>query len=306
MNIREWTLPVYTILTQLSVGALLVLWVIRILKTGKFGPAKIDQAVRIPVLILFITAVFAIMFAHFHLSRPYLSFLALRNIGTSWLSREIGSNLVYIAFLSLLLLSLWRGKAGHRTISILGWAAILAGFLTDYSMSRVYLLPSQPAWDSLLTPASFLVTTFLLGILTVPVLLTMDQIFKNAQGKESEEIHADLIDQSLGKLAIIALALCILMAAVVYFQIAGLFSGDAAAQTSLDLLLNIYQPLLIFRLIFLFLGTGWLCFVASRHHFRKLATENLMLQVFITCSLVMVAEILGRFLFFAVHVKIGI
>ncbi len=40
MNIREWTLPVYTILTQLSVGALLVIWVIRALYIVNFGIRK--------------------------------------------------------------------------------------------------------------------------------------------------------------------------------------------------------------------------------------------------------------------------
>ena len=37
MNIREWTLPVYTILTQLAAGALFVLWVIRTLSNSKYG-----------------------------------------------------------------------------------------------------------------------------------------------------------------------------------------------------------------------------------------------------------------------------
>lgn len=306
MNIREWTLPAYTILTQLSVGALLVIWVIRALNINEFGSEKTDQAIKIPVLILFSTAIFAIIFAHFHLSRPYLSFLALRNIGSSWLSRELLANLIYVIFLGLLLASLWSIKARNNTITFLGWLAILCGFITEFCMSRIYLLPSQPAWDSLLTPISFLMTTFLLGVLTVPLLFTMDLIFKKAQGQESAVINSQLIDRSLGKLAILAVTLCILMVTIVSLQIALLFSGNAAAQTSLDLLLNIYQPLLIIRLVFLFIGAGWLSFVAARHHHIKLAAESLILQAFITCLLVLVAEILGRFLFFAIHVRVGI
>ncbi len=306
MNIREWTLPVYTILTQLSVGALFVIWVIRALNSAKFGSEKTDQTIKIPILILFTTAIAAITFAHFHLSRPYLSFLALRNLKSSWLSRELLANLIYIIFLGLLLISLWLVKVRHKVNTVLGWLAILSGFIIDYCMSRIYLLPSQPAWNSLLTPASFLVTTFLLGVLTVPVLFTMDLIFKKSQGQDGQAIHAQLIDQSLGRLAVIAATLCILMATIVYFQIASLFSGNAAAQISLNLLLNIYQPLLIIRLALLFIGVGWLGFVAAKHHQKKLAAESLFLQVLIACLLVMVAEILGRFLFFAIHVRIGI
>jgi anaerobic dimethyl sulfoxide reductase subunit C (anchor subunit) len=213
---------------------------------------------------------------------------------------------IYILTLGFLLISLWLERAQRGVITALGWLAILSGFVTDFCMSQIYLLPSQPAWNSLFTPISFLVTTFLLGVLTIPVLFTMDLIFKKSQGQDGQAIHAHLIDQSLGGMAILAIILCILMATIVYFQIAALFSGNVAAQTSLNLLLNIYEPLLIIRLVFLFIGAGWLGYMAAQHHQRRVASENLLLQVFIPCLLVMVAEILGRFLFFAIHVRIGI
>ena len=40
MNLREWALPVYTILMQLAVGALFSLWVIRALSSAKYGERK--------------------------------------------------------------------------------------------------------------------------------------------------------------------------------------------------------------------------------------------------------------------------
>lgn len=306
MNIREWTLPVYTILTQLSVGALFVIWVIRTLSSAKLGAVKVDQDIKIPVLILLTTAIAAIIFAHFHLSRPYLSFLALRNLRSSWLSRELFTNLIYIICVGILLISLRLVNNRYKVNTALGWVAIMFGFATDYCMSRVYILPSQPAWNSLLTPTSFLVTTFLLGVMTVPVLLTMDLIFKKSQGQAGQVVHAQLIEASLGRLAFMAITMGILMAIINFFQSASLFSGNAAAQTSLNLLLNIYQPLLIVRLVLLFIGVGWLGVIAVQLHQKKLAAESLLLQVFIACLLVMVAEILGRFLFYAIHVRIGI
>lgn len=306
MNIREWTLPVYTILTQLSVGALCAIWIIRTLSSIKLGEEKIDQYIKIPVLILFTTIVFAIIFAHFHLSKPFMSILALRNIKSSWLSRELLANTIYITCVGLLLISLWLVDGRHKINTILGWVAIIFGFATDYCMARIYLLPSQPAWNNLLTPASFLITTLLLGVLTVPVILTMDLIFKESQKKEEQVIHTQLIKASLGPLAIIAPILGMLMAIIIYFQIASLFSGSAAEQTSLNLLLNIYQPLLIVRLVLLLIGVGWLGFTAVQLNQKKLLVDGLLLNVFIACLLVMVSEILGRFLFYAIHVQIGI
>ncbi len=306
MNIRECTLPVYTILTQLTVGALFVIMTIRAFGSPKFGEAKTDQSIKIPVLILLATAVFAAIFAHLHISKPYLSFLVLRNLGSSWLSRELLANLLYVVSLGILVFLLLAEKLQHKKITVVGWLALAFGFATDFCMSRIYLLPSQPAWNTLLTPVSFLVTTFLLGVATVPVLFTMDQIFEESQGQQERVVHARLVDISMGKLSVLEVTLCIVMAAITYFQVAGLFSGNAAAQASLDLLLNIYQPLLIFRLVLLFVGVGWLAVVTARLNQKKPEKENFLLQVLIACLLVMVAEILGRFLFYAIHVRVGL
>lgn len=306
MNIREWTLPVYTILTQLSVGALCVIWIIRTLRSVKLADENNDQFVKVPVLILFFTIAFAIIFAHFHLSKPFLSVMALRNIETSWLSRELLANTIYIFFVGLLLVSLLLAKGSQKTNTFLGWTAIVAGFATDYCMSRIYLLPSQPSWNSPLTPVSFLVTTFLLGVVTVPVLFIMDLIFKKSQEHENLSRYADLIGTSLVRLAVVTVPLCILMAGINFYQIASLLSGSSAAQTSLSLLLNIYQPLLIIRLVLLFVGVVWFVYISVQINQRKLFVDDLLPNVFIVCLLVMIAEILGRFLFYAIHVRVGI
>lgn len=306
MNFREWTLPVYTILTQLSVGSLLLIWIIRMRSHAQFGAERVEQSIKIPVSILLVTMTVAIGFAHFHLSKPYLSFLALRNLGSSWLSRELLANLVYIILVGALVYLLWKMDGNYKIKSWLGWLAILAGFATDYCMARIYLIPSQPAWNSSLTPGSFLVTTLLLGALTVPVLLAMDMIFRNSEGQAGQAVHGPLIRSSLGPLAFGAVLLSVLMGIITFFQVAALFSGSQAARISLDLLLNIYQPLLIIRLILLFTGAGWISVAAIFIQQKKLTLEGLLLQSFIACLLVLVSEILGRFLFYAIHVRIGI
>ena len=161
MNIREWTLPVYTILTQLAAGALFVLWVIRTLSNSKYGREEVNRIIKIPILIILITIIAGITGAHFHLSRPYLSFLALRNFHSSWLSRELVFNLFFIFSVGCLWTLLWFVNGHNKLKTVLGWVAILFGFATEYCMSRIYLLPSQPAWNSPLTIVSFLETMLL-------------------------------------------------------------------------------------------------------------------------------------------------
>ncbi|HKZ44836.1 MAG TPA: DmsC/YnfH family molybdoenzyme membrane anchor subunit [Anaerolineales bacterium] len=306
MNIREWTLPVYTILTQLSTGALLFIMIIRLLRRKTLSQEDIDYSTQIPILIIFITVILAIGFAHLHLSKPFLSFTALRNLATSWLSRELFFNLIYILLIGALSGALWFYK-GHFTLkTILGWLAILAGFGTEYCMARIYMIPSQPAWNTFLTPLSFFFTTLILGVMTVPVLMMMDLIFKKSLSLEKTSIHIRQVTSSLNWLSILAIIFSICMSILIFYQTAILFGGSPAAQTSLLLLTEIYKPLFILRLLLMFIGTGWLGITSIQYYRGKILVENLLTHVFTACLLVLVAEILGRFLFYAIHVKVGI
>ena len=101
MNIREWTLPVYTILMQIAIGALLAIWIVRRINKGKIGPEVLDLISRYPVLVVFITVLTAMIGGHFHLSQPHLSILSLLNFRTAWLSREIAFTTVSYTHLTL-------------------------------------------------------------------------------------------------------------------------------------------------------------------------------------------------------------
>ena len=306
MNIREWTLPVYTILTQLSTGALLFIMIIRLLRKKTTSLVDVDYTTKIPILIIFITALFAIGFAHLHLSKPLLSFTAIRNIRTSWLSRELLLNIIYIILLSSLTGTLWLIKDNFKLKTILGWLTILAGFGIEYCMAHIYMIPSQPAWNTFLTPISFFFTTLLLGAMTVPVLLMMDLIFKKSLVKEEFSIHVQLVEISLKWLTIIAIIISISMSILIFFQTANLSGGSPTAQASLVLLMEIYQPLFILRLIAMFVGVGWSGITTVQFFRGKIHIDQLLTHTFTACLLVLVAEILGRFLFYAIHVKIGI
>jgi DMSO reductase anchor subunit len=177
MNLREWALPVYTILMQLAIGALFSLWVIRTLSDSKYGKEKMDQITTVPVLIIFSTIVLAMIGSHFHLSKPFLSFLAIRNFRYSWLSREIVFTIFVFIFTGLLLFMLRFGKGYHRLKLGLGWGAILAGFATVYCMASIYLLPTQIAWNSFATIISYYAVMLLLGTTSLIVILLMDLRF---------------------------------------------------------------------------------------------------------------------------------
>ena len=139
MNVREWALPVYTILMQTATGSLSFLWVFRLRQSRHRGSDESSVSLDIPLTIILITIIFAMVGSHFHLSRPYLSLLAVTNLRSSWLSREI----LFTILLFLFTFSMWVLHRAHRSferlIDVLGWLGIISGWAMVYCMARIYL-----------------------------------------------------------------------------------------------------------------------------------------------------------------------
>ena len=160
---REWPLAAFTLLGQLATGVYLFL----VLPAVFAAPA--DQAASgRNALFYAVAAVTALLgvgaaASFFHLGRPLRAPNALANLRTSWLSREILFELLFMFFLALLAVLFWRGAAEGtlaRTVAVL---AAVCGVLFLVSMARLYMVPGVPAWNRATTPVSFLVATVTLG-----------------------------------------------------------------------------------------------------------------------------------------------
>jgi anaerobic dimethyl sulfoxide reductase subunit C (anchor subunit) len=306
MNLREWALPVYTILMQMAVGALSVLWVIRWLASSKFTKGELDRMIRNPILVITLTSVLAMGGAHFHLSKPFLSFLAILNIQTSWLSREI----LFSVLFSLATAGLWyfsRYKTHHqRIITSLGWMGILFGLIVVYCMTNIYILPAQEVWNSRSMIFSFNTTTLLLGCMMMACLMMLDLKFAEIQDSKDIEIHARLIRYSFKGLSFLAFGSVLLDIGITLFQISMLREGDVTAQSSLSLLLELYLPLLILRGILLIYASISIVYFVNRMYRQNSPPQGIMMPVYLSSLFIIVGEIIGRFLFYAIHIRIGI
>jgi len=306
MNVREWALPVYTILMQLAVGALFVLWTIRRLVTSKFSPGEMDRIMRNPILVIVVTVVVAMVGSHFHLSKPFHSFYAVRNFAQSWLSREIVFTVVFF----LLLFFLWvlsRYKKEHRfLLTVIGWVSILLGAIVVYCMARIYMLPTQVAWNSPLVIVSFYTTTVLLGTMTIACLLVLDLKFAEIQHTDDIDTRIQVIQYSMAWLTLVAFLAAVVNITLMFYQIYMLGQGDVNAQTSLQLMFELYTPLFVLRLFLIIVAPFW--FGATVYRMRKagLTPQKLMIPVYMSCLFILIGEILGRFLFYATHIRVGI
>jgi anaerobic dimethyl sulfoxide reductase subunit C (anchor subunit) len=306
MNVREWALPVYTILMQLAVGALFVLWLIRSLAVSKFSHQEIEHIIRNPILVIAFTSVVAMGGAHFHLSRPFYSFLAVLNFKSSWLSREIAfSVLFFVMTMGLLYFTSFQTHR-RKLITSLGWLAISMGSVLIYCMARIYLIPTQIAWNSTTVIFSFYTTALMLGCMTISCLMVLDLKFAEIKKSDDIELRVDVIKYSFTGLTLLTVLLVALSVAIIYVQMHLLAQGDLIARTSLNLLLELYLPLFVMRLAFLCFASSYLGIALYRISRLKILPQSLMMPVYISCLLILVGEIIGRFLFYATHIRVGI
>lgn len=306
MNVREWALPVYTILMQLAVGSLFVLWLIRSFSGSKFSHQEIDRIMLNPMLVIAFTAAVAMAGAHFHLSRPFHSFLAVLNFKSSWLSREIVfSILFFLTTMSLLYMTFFKT---HRRLLItgLGWLAIVIGSVLIYCMARIYLIPTQIAWNSTTVIFSFYTTALMLGCMAIACLMVLDLKFAEIKKSVDVDLRAEVIRYSFTGLTLMTILLAVLSIIIIYIQMRLLAQGDMIARTSLDLFLQLYLPLFVMRMVFLVFSSGYLSVAIYQIARLKITPQSLMMPVYVSCLLIMVGEIIGRFLFYATHIRVGI
>ncbi len=306
MNVREWALPVYTILMQMSVGALLVLWVIRFLTSSKFTPGDIDRIVQIPIFVVAITSAVAMVAAHFHLSQPFQSYRAVLNFKSSWLSREIVfSFLFFLMLIGLLYLTSFETKR-RSLITALGCLTILTGIIMVYCMAMIYLLPTQVAWNSTSVIVSFYTTTLLIGTAALACLLTLDLKFAEIQKIDDVDLRVEITQYFLGGLTVLIMVLVFMSIAIIYFQMYSLGQGGLIARTSLTLLMDLYFPLLVIRQVLLVGAALFLGYAVMKMYRLKLKPQSILVPVYLSCLLILVGEIFGRFLFYATHIRVGL
>jgi len=169
--VRDYSLIGSTLLGQLAVGAFWVLLETDLILAPRFDTSHVEGITLAPLLMIFTTMSLSmgVGMALQHLESPQLVYLAIMNIRTSWLSREIVT-----ANLCAKMAMAFTGATWLKLPSILrvglAWLSVLAGVSFFYSMSRVYRLRTAPIWDTTFTPISFFLAA---GFVGAAVLITM-------------------------------------------------------------------------------------------------------------------------------------
>jgi len=155
----HWPLVFMLVLTQLSIGAFTVLWLLDV--TG--GGARLS----VSALVSLALAAVSLGASTLHLGRPVYAWRAMRGLRRSWLSREVLSLSAFAGVASLyagmLLLNSPAAPAA-------GFITALLGFVGIVCSARIYVVRARPSWHSAYTTAEFFSTALLLGPLFVRVM----------------------------------------------------------------------------------------------------------------------------------------
>lgn len=161
----EWPLILFTVMSQLVVGAVCTLWLMEAL--GK--PLQASTGKPLAASLVFILGG-GLLISLLHLGHPLLAFRAVTNLGSSWLSREVVLFSVTLVLLILYYLRMSDVEPSER--SVVGGITSVVALLALIASALVYTIPARSAWDNLYSTFFFIMTAVILGPLYVGIFLS--------------------------------------------------------------------------------------------------------------------------------------
>jgi anaerobic dimethyl sulfoxide reductase subunit C len=306
MDFHDVSLIAFTILMQMAVGSFIVSRIVHFFATRKAGLEQADRMGGLALLVIGPIMGLGLIASFGHLGNPTNAPNAISNLATSWLSREILFVLLFSGLGALFAVMQWRKIGSASLRNMVAWLAALVGLGLVWSMSHVYMLASQPAWNTLATPISFFTSTFLLGSLAIGVTYAVNLSLVKRSDPDCVEAQCILLRGSLRWISFVSVALLGVVVVTTPLHLAYLAGGDPAAQASAALLFSNFGVLQGLRLGLVFLGAGVLglfLYQNAGSPGREAMLGNLTYAAF---AMVFVAEVMGRYLFYASQMRIGV
>ena len=306
MNMHDWALVIFTILAQMAVGSFVILGVVHFFASRKDGVAAADKLSDRALLAIGPVLVLGAIATFFHLGNPVNAPRAISNLGSSWLSWEVLLLVVFIVLGGVFAIMQWRKISTSSIRNIIAIVAALVGLALVFVMAMVYMLPTVPAWNTPITVISFFTTTFLLGSLAMGAAYAINYAYLRSKGQAADE-QSRLLALALRWVALTAVLMLGVQFVIIPVYVAQLATGGTAAVASAEILLNQNSVLFGLRLALVFLGAG----VFGLFLYRTATSADGRIQimssyVYAAFALVLVAEVIGRYLFYASFVRIGI
>lgn len=170
MNVHELPMILFTVLSQMAVGAFVALGVVQLYASARYDRRVVDRLADPALLAIGPTLVAGLLASMLHMNDPFNALNVIRHVGSSWLSREIVFGVGFAALGFLYFVMQWRGWGSTLLRQILAAITAFVGLGLVWCQSMIYYtLVTVPGWNHWATPLRFFVTTVLLGSLAVGV-----------------------------------------------------------------------------------------------------------------------------------------
>ncbi|MGI5951808.1 MAG: dimethyl sulfoxide reductase anchor subunit family protein [Brooklawnia sp.] len=341
MNLGELPMIAFTVLSQMCVGAFIVLGLVQTIGATRYSNRAIDRLADPALFAIGPALVAGLIASMFHMHDVFNVLNVFRHWDSSWLSREIIFGMLFagLGFLFFIMQALKLGSATVRRVLALITAAAGVG-LVIAQCQIYYSLPTVPAWNSWATWVQFFGTTLLLGALSVAMAFVLvvarrqrreailgdDQLAAQASvedgsgslGDRLKAFFADAevadaetrneVNTLLGQSVRAMVTLAVLMAGVLLIAmplyISTLSGMGPDGQASAAHYATLFAGV---RFTLLAVGAfllGLLAFYYAGFGIKRLASlAYLLIGSFV---LVLIGEFMGRALFYEVMVRVGV
>ncbi len=307
MDVQEWALIVYSIFAQMSVGAFLVLGIAHFYAARKTNMEEADRLSDRALIAIIVVLVLGMLASLFHLGSPANAPRAVSNIATSWLSREILFGVIFAVLGVIFAVMQWFKVGSFAVRNIIAWITALVGVALIYSMAKIYMLPTQPAWNTLATPITFFATTLLLGALAIGVALVVNYSIVQKKDADCAEVQCELLRGVLRWIAVGSLIVVGVELVVIPVYLGNLAAIELApALASIKLMVGSYGLVFVLRLVLAFLGAGVFGVFLYQNATSPGKEKVSGYVAYGAFALVLIAEVMGRFLFYATQRGIGL
>ena len=262
----EPSLVLFTVLVQLSAGLAFLIWA--------SGLKRFPKTERFAWVIVLLSGIVGFVGAMLHLSNIMAAPYALTQVGNAWLSREIWGVSIFGLLVLLRVFGILKQSANP--------ALAMVGIVLVLIIAQVYRVAIVPFWNTMGTEIGFLGTSFALGGVTLALIISRD---KEAQGDFARNW-------------------------VVWSSIAGAFASCALIVFGLHNMLTTIAPEKVTELVpwlvkmgmvhTAAVATGCAILLASK------SLKNATVPVLIAFIFILFGEVVGRMLFYAANVRVGI
>lgn len=166
MNVHELPMILFTVIAQMSVGTFIILGLIQLIASRRHDRQSVERLTEPVVYAIGPAMVLGLAASTLHMNDISNTLNVFRNLGSSWLSREIVFGMAFAALGFAFALMQWFKVSTIRIRQLVAAATALSGIALIWSMAQIYYsLTTVPAWNTPIVPVHFFATTLLLGAL---------------------------------------------------------------------------------------------------------------------------------------------